>query len=177
MRNWPVHQQITTDRVLVDGYLARCLAQVRFCLESACSDHARCGWSCAAWQHRGVQGFFTGWLLGGPGPPGSQRDDDALFPASSWIRDSFSFLYPVPIEVQVHQPGDDVELLVELLGRAPEGPGGYPVPLDHPDGVLDDDPDAVDLLVGRQLLCGQPPSPPVGVGAAPGRLPYGMAPG
>lgn len=40
-----------------------------------------------------------------------------------------------------------------------------------PDGVLNDDPDAVDLLVAGALLRGQSPGALLRVAAAPGRLP------
>ena len=48
------------------------MARARFCRESTHLDNARYGWSCAARQHRSVQGFC---VLGGPGSPGSQRDN------------------------------------------------------------------------------------------------------
>lgn len=48
------------------------MARARFCRESTRLDNARYGWSCAARQHRSVQGFC---VLGGPGSPGSQRDN------------------------------------------------------------------------------------------------------
>jgi hypothetical protein len=58
------------------------------------------------------------WLLGGLGPPKSQRD--AFFRAAP-ISGLVLPLYPAPVEVQVHQLGDDVELVDELLGMPQKG--------------------------------------------------------
>ena len=145
------------------------MAQARSCRESACSDHARCGWSCAAWQHHCVQGFC---VLGGPGPPGSQRD--ALFLASFRIRGLFSFFILSQSRFRFTSPEMMLSSSLSSLGVPQKGLAD-PVPLDYPVSVLDNYPCAVDLLVEGQLLCGQPPGLPVGVGAAPGRLSYGGA--